>query len=68
VGSDRRLTGFSGETGGDKLEKKRRLLEGEGVKFDADGRVSAESFLSSLEPAIGDELAKRRKPDDDKTG
>lgn len=40
------------------------MLEGEGVNFEADGRVSQESFLASLDPAIGTEL-KRPKKDED---
>lgn len=47
------------------VEKKRRLLESEGVRFDKDGRVSADSFLSSLsnDPVIGTEIVspKRKK-------
>lgn len=50
------------------IEKKRRLLESEGVKFDKDGRVSAVSFMSALsnDPAIGTEIVspKRKKTKD----
>ncbi|KAJ8598090.1 hypothetical protein CTAYLR_005565 [Chrysophaeum taylorii] len=47
-GSARALVGFGGETSGEGLEKKRRLLEEEGVEFDKDGKVSRCSFVPSL--------------------
>jgi methylated-DNA-[protein]-cysteine S-methyltransferase len=33
------LGGFNGQRDGDELARKRRMLEGEGVRFDAQGRV-----------------------------
>jgi methylated-DNA-[protein]-cysteine S-methyltransferase len=44
VAADRRLGGFFGKTSSELLEAKRRLLESEGVLFDASGRV-AERFI-----------------------
>jgi methylated-DNA-[protein]-cysteine S-methyltransferase len=42
VAADLNLHGFMGEKEGPQITKKRRLLEQEGVRFDADGRVSAD--------------------------
>ena len=42
VAGDLTLGGFSGQREGTKIRKKRRLLESEGVRFDADGRIPAE--------------------------
>ena len=39
VRGDRTIGGFSGEVQGAKIRKKIRLLEGEGVAFDGEGRV-----------------------------
>ena len=54
IASDRRLGGFSGEWGAaaPAVQRKRALLESEGVVFDADGRVSAACVLHEL-PAPG---------------
>ena len=54
IASDRRLGGFSGEWGAaaPAVQRKRALLESEGVVFDADGRVSAACVLLEL-PAPG---------------
>ena len=54
IASDRRLGGFSGEWGAaaPAVQRKRALLESEGVVFDADGRVSAACVLREL-PAPG---------------
>ena len=48
------MGGFSGEWGAaaPAVQRKRALLESEGVVFDADGRVSAECLLREL-PAPG---------------
>ena len=61
IASDRRLGGFSGEWGAaaPAVQRKRALLESEGVVFDADGRVSAACVLREL-PAPG----KRSRADD----
>ena len=61
IASDRRLGGFSGEWGAaaPAVQRKRALLESEGVVFDADGRVSAACILREL-PAPG----KRSRADD----
>ena len=61
IASDRRLGGFSGEWGAaaPAVQRKRALLESEGVVFDADGRVSAACLLREL-PAPG----KRSRADD----
>ena len=60
IASDRRLGGFSGEWGAaaPAVQRKRALLESEGVVFDADGRVSA-ACIREL-PAPG----KRSRADD----
>lgn len=42
VQSDLTLGGFSGQREGETIEKKRRLLESEGVRFDDGGRVCSE--------------------------
>ena len=54
IESDRRLGGFSGEWGAaaPAVQRKRALLESEGVVFDADGRVAAACVLREL-PAPG---------------
>ena len=58
IASDRRLGGFSGEWGAaaPAVQRKRALLESEGVVFDADGRVSAAGLLREL-PSTDDEAA-----------
>ncbi len=40
VKTDRGLGGFAGQTEGEKIQKKRRMLEEEGVRFEAGGCVS----------------------------
>ena len=64
IASDRRLGGFSGEWGAaaPAVQRKRALLESEGVVFDADGRVSAACVLREL-PAPAPE--KRPRADGD---
>jgi methylated-DNA-[protein]-cysteine S-methyltransferase len=42
VSSDRRIGGFAGESDGAEVERKRTLLEAEGVDFGEDGRVAEE--------------------------
>jgi hypothetical protein len=42
IASDGRLGGFSGHTEGASIERKRKLLVKEGVRFRADGRVAPE--------------------------
>jgi len=56
------LGGFSGEWGAaaPAVQRKRALLESEGVVFDADGRVSAACLLREL-PAPG-----KKRPGTDK--
>ena len=56
------MGGFSGEWGAaaPAVQRKRALLESEGVVFDADGRVSAACLLREL-PAPG----KRPRADDE---
>ncbi|MEX1120015.1 MAG: MGMT family protein [Terrimicrobiaceae bacterium] len=46
ISSDGSLGGFFGHTGGPELTRKRRLLEAEGVRFDAWGKVLPEHILS----------------------
>ena len=54
--SNRGLGGFFGETGIASLGRKRRLLEAEGVRFDADGRVAAECVFRIPIPKTGADL------------
>jgi methylated-DNA-[protein]-cysteine S-methyltransferase len=44
VSSDRRIGGFAGESGGAEVDRKRAMLEAEGIEFGEDGRV-AESVV-----------------------
>jgi methylated-DNA-[protein]-cysteine S-methyltransferase len=44
VKSDRRLGGFTGHSSGPEVERKRELLENEGVPFAPDGRVDPAGF------------------------
>jgi len=65
--------GFSGATQGPKLDKKRKLLESEGVKFDDDGKISLDSFLGDLDavvkrPATGDVRSTSLDLADDREG
>jgi methylated-DNA-[protein]-cysteine S-methyltransferase len=41
IKSDRSLGGFYGQTDGEEVRRKRKLLESEGVEFDEDGKVKA---------------------------
>ena len=45
VATDRSLGGFGGCRTGAKLDQKRRMLEKEGVRFDARGRVEADCIF-----------------------
>jgi methylated-DNA-[protein]-cysteine S-methyltransferase len=45
ISGDLRIGGFSGQTAGPKMAKKRRLLESEGVAFGPDGRLADEGCL-----------------------
>lgn len=56
VSSDRRLGGFFGDTGVRALGRKRRLLEAEGVRFDADGKVAADCIFRIPIPKTGADL------------
>jgi methylated-DNA-[protein]-cysteine S-methyltransferase len=42
VASDRSIGGFMGRRKGEEVTRKRRLLSGEGVGFDEQGRIKAE--------------------------
>lgn len=42
IASDRKLGGFFGASEGPEVDRKRRMLEGEGVGFGSDGRVKPE--------------------------
>lgn len=39
IRSDLKIGGYGGQTAGEKLRKKRKLLEEEGVEFDGEGRL-----------------------------
>ena len=52
VAADRSLGGFNGAMAGPELERKRRLLEEEGVALDASGRV-AEAARLGIVPPLG---------------
>lgn len=43
VSSDLAIGGFAGTKAGEPIERKRRLLEAEGVKFSAEGKIPEES-------------------------
>jgi methylated-DNA-[protein]-cysteine S-methyltransferase len=49
------LGGFNGHRDGEELARKRRMLEEEGVKFDAQGRVYP-SYIYSFQPDLPGEL------------
>ena len=49
VKTDRALGGFTGHRDGPEVARKMKLLTSEGVQFDSDGRVSAESFWKPAE-------------------
>jgi methylated-DNA-[protein]-cysteine S-methyltransferase len=46
IKSDRSLGGFSGQSEGPEVARKRRLLIAEGVSFDSQGRVRSSDILS----------------------
>ena len=46
VSSDRRIGGFAGQSDGAEVERKRALLEAEGVVFGEDGRVAEELLFT----------------------
>ena len=46
VAADGSLHGFAGHTSGPELDRKRRLLESEGIRFDALGRVLPDQMLT----------------------
>jgi len=48
ISSDLTIGGFGGDTSGDKIKKKLKLLSKEGVKFD-DGRLSDTKYLFDFE-------------------
>lgn len=60
--SNRGLGGFFGETDVPALDRKRRLLEAEGVRFDADGKVVAECFFRIPFPRTGADLLPPGRP------
>lgn len=45
VAADRSIHGYGGQIDGKPVMEKRRLLEAEGVKFDAEGRIAVECML-----------------------
>ena len=45
IASDRTIGGFVGQREGEQIQKKRLLLEAEGVQFDTAGRVLADYLL-----------------------
>lgn len=45
IASTLRIGGFTHQTAGEALERKRRLLRAEGVKFDASGRLADPACL-----------------------
>lgn len=47
VASDRSLGGFRGQTGGAELDRKRKMLEDEGVRFDGN-KVHPDDFLAEM--------------------
>ncbi|HEY5792787.1 MAG TPA: MGMT family protein [Chthoniobacterales bacterium] len=51
VAADRSIHGFSGQIKGAPVDRKRRLLEAEGVRFEAEGRIAPECMLSPESPA-----------------
>lgn len=47
VSSARTLGGFNGRREGTELKRKRRMLEDEGVRFDAEGRVDTSCVVAA---------------------
>ena len=45
VAADRSIHGYGGQVNGAPVKQKRRLLESEGIKFDADGRIATDCML-----------------------
>ena len=45
VKTDRSLGGFTGHTAGPEVTRKRKLLEAEGVQFDAQGKIRADDLI-----------------------
>jgi len=62
VASNRTIGGFGGDRKGDKIDKKRRLLEREGVRFDSDGLVKQSCVYEFSEDRDGKQRVKDRKP------
>lgn len=61
VAADRRIGGFNGSWGsGDAIDRKRVLLEGEGVLFESDGVHISEASLHRFGVAAG--VAERKQP------
>ncbi len=44
ISATRQLHGYNGQTEGDELTRKRSLLESEGLRFEADGRIADKQF------------------------
>jgi len=55
VASNRTLGGFGGQTAGPKLDKKRKLLEEEGVRFDSSSGKVEESCMYNISEKEVDE-------------
>ena len=62
VAADRKIGGFNGTWGsGDAVDRKIKLLKGEGVLFEPDGRVSTTSLHTFGDAPIKMEEAKPKK-------
>ncbi|MDF1825032.1 MAG: MGMT family protein [Verrucomicrobiales bacterium] len=46
VSADLKIGGFGGQRDGEPIDRKRRLLEGEGVTFAPDGSIAPECYYS----------------------